>query len=286
MTSMDGDGTKMEEEPLDEMVRQTLASSSTPPAPPLDAMWDVIESRSFEHAAPRVIPIRTHAAWARWITPAIAAAAALLIGVGLGWSIAPRGSVVTRVVTLPASSAAIAAATPAAGDAATTPASHNDVSAAANHVRTASVHEPSSSAGNNENAAVGITSASGTAGSVATLASSVRDIGGSDMSRYLVHTAALLASLPADPAAATTDTALASRAGDLLIQTHLLLDSRAGNDPTLHKLLEDLELVLAQVARLNVQRSKTDLQLIHQAITVRDVLPRVHDAAVEASITE
>ncbi|HEY8309083.1 MAG TPA: hypothetical protein VIG47_00940, partial [Gemmatimonadaceae bacterium] len=120
----------------------------------------------------------------------------------------------------------------------------------------------------------------------ARFASRLDDVGGSDMSRYLVRTAALLASLPPDRTTAASDTIIADRASELLTQTHLLLDSRVGSDPTLHRLLEDLELVLAQVARLRVQRSGSDLQLIHQALTVRDVLPRVHDATVEASITD
>jgi hypothetical protein len=123
--------------------------------------------------------------------------------------------------------------------------------------------------------------------STASAASELDDIGnGAGMGRYLVQTAALLASLPSDRAATESDTTIARRAGDLLIQTHLLLDSQAGSDPTLHRLLEDLELVLAQVARLRGPQSRSDLQLIHQAITAHDVLPRVHDATVEVSTTD
>jgi hypothetical protein len=106
------------------------------------------------------------------------------------------------------------------------------------------------------------------------------------MSRYLAQTAVLLASLPSDRATRTSDSVVANRAAELLTQTHLLLDSKAGSDPTLHRLLEDLELVLAQVSRLRGQRNATDLQLIHQALTSHDVLPRVHDATIEASITD
>ena len=279
MTSMDGDGTEMEEERLNEMIRQTLASSRITPAPPLDAMWDAIERRAFGETARRVLPVRTPARWSRWTAPALAAAA-MLIGVGLGWSIAPRGSVATRVVTLPAS----VTASVATGDEAITPPAKNDAPVTGNPIRTASVATKSSTPDvKRVNALADLPAKSSAASPTARLASNVDDIGGSDMSRYLFHTAALLASLPSDRTVATTDTSIASRAGNLLTQTHLLLDSRAGSDPTLHKLLEDLELVLAQVA---LQRSNADLQLIHQAITVRDVLPRVHDAAVEASITD
>jgi hypothetical protein len=39
-------------------------------------------------------------------------------------------------------------------------------------------------------------------------------------------------------------------AGQLLLETRLLLDSPAGDDPDTHRLLEDLELVLARMTRL------------------------------------
>ena len=47
-----------------------------------------------------------------------------------------------------------------------------------------------------------------------------------------------------------TDQQFASRAGDLLTRTRLLMDSPAANDPAMRDLLEDLELVLMQVVRL------------------------------------
>ncbi len=47
-----------------------------------------------------------------------------------------------------------------------------------------------------------------------------------------------------------TDQQFAARAADLLTRTRLLIDSPAANDPAMRNLLEDLELVLAQVVRL------------------------------------
>jgi len=267
----------MKEEQLNEMIRRRLAASRKPPEPPLDEMWANIERRAFGSAPRRVMP----AQWSRIATPALAAAAAMLIGVGFGWYIAPRGSVVTRFVTTPAAQS-VATNQPAA----TTPA--NDSLKAQDQARTTSVAgSQSPRSQSHSQTALAPREQSGPDMTTARLASRFDDAGGSDMSRYLVRTAALLASLPSDrTTTAASDSTIATRAGELLTQTHLLLDSKAGSDPTLHKLLEDLELVLAQVARLRVQRSGSDLQLIHQALTVRDVLPRVHDAAVEASITD
>ena len=61
---------------------------------------------------------------------------------------------------------------------------------------------------------------------------------------------------------------------ELLSTTRLLLD--AGVDqPALHDLLEDLELVLAQVARMPRTRPAADSRFVTEALDQRDVLPRL-----------
>jgi hypothetical protein len=101
--------------------------------------------------------------------------------------------------------------------------------------------------------------------------------------RYLEQAASLLISLP-NPArsdrlaSSSRNSDLADRASDLLVTTRLLLDSPASQDPKLHGLLEDLELVFAQIARLRVDRSKSDLDLIHQAVEQGNVLSRLNSA--------
>jgi uncharacterized membrane-anchored protein YhcB (DUF1043 family) len=101
--------------------------------------------------------------------------------------------------------------------------------------------------------------------------------------RYLEQAASLLISLPnpARPdrlASSSRNSDLADRASDLLVTTRLLLDSPASQDPKLHGLLEDLELVFAQIARLRVDRSRSDLDLIHQAVEQGNVLSRLNSA--------
>jgi len=279
MKFSDKDGASMEEEHLDEMIRHALAESRHPPEPPLDEMWAHIERKAFDDAPSRRTVVGMPARWSRLAVPAIAAAAALLIGVGLGWSVAPRGSVVTRIVTVPAQSVATT-------QQAEPPHTDNAVGSV---VTGHAVHIPSRTPRGvpaNASHSSGFPDRTTQQSVGALLATRFDDADGNDVSRYLVRTAALLQALPADRTTAKSDTAIANRAAELLTQTHLLLDSKSGSDPTLHRLLEDLELVLAQVARLRVQQSGSDLQLIHQALTVRDVLPRVHDATVEASISE
>src|SRR4030095_11354752 len=74
------------------------------------------------------------------------------------------------------------------------------------------------------------------------------------------------------------------RAGELLSTTRLLLDSpAAASDPRLKNLLEDLELVLAQLARLPAEHGKTELNLIREALVQRDVVPRLRSAVVSIS---
>lgn len=63
-------------------------------------------------------------------------------------------------------------------------------------------------------------------------------------------------------------------ARDVLTGTRLLLDSPAAEDPQLAALLQDLELVLAQITALGNGESG-DRELIDDAIRQRDVMPRL-----------
>ena len=105
----------------------------------------------------------------------------------------------------------------------------------------------------------------------------------STTSQYLGQTAALLAALPAEVKAGRADQQFLGRAHDLLLTTRLLLDSPAAQDPRLRVLLEDLELVLAQVVRLQSDQRPAELDLIRQALEQRDVLPRLRTAAADIS---
>ena len=102
-------------------------------------------------------------------------------------------------------------------------------------------------------------------------------------SKYLGQTAALLVSLPADARSDRADAPYVNRAHDLLLTTRLLLDSPAAADPRFRTLLEDLELVLAQVVRLQSEQSSSEMDLIRQALEQRDVLPRLRTAVAEIS---
>ncbi len=105
--------------------------------------------------------------------------------------------------------------------------------------------------------------------------------------QYLGQAAALLISLPTRDASKTADSAFANKAADLLVTTRLLIDSPAASrDVKLRSLLEDLELVLVQIARLHGERTRSDLDLIHQAVEQGDVLSRLNSAVATTQSSE
>ena len=98
--------------------------------------------------------------------------------------------------------------------------------------------------------------------------------------RYLGQATALFVALPSESGGVAP---YRGRAHDLLLTTRLLLDSPAAADPRFRSLLEDLELVLAQVVRLQSDQSGAELELIRQALEQRDVLPRLRTAVADFS---
>ncbi len=98
---------------------------------------------------------------------------------------------------------------------------------------------------------------------------------------YLGQAAALLLALPGELSGKPVDATFVGRADDLLLQTRLLLDSPATSDPALRMLFEDLEVVLAQVVRLQADRDPTRIDMLNQALEQRDVIPRLRSAVVD-----
>jgi len=67
-------------------------------------------------------------------------------------------------------------------------------------------------------------------------------------------------------------------ASDLLSMTRLFMDSPSTNDAELRTLLEDIELVLVQIARYSDQAPSVELELIDESIEQRSVLFRLRSA--------
>jgi len=106
------------------------------------------------------------------------------------------------------------------------------------------------------------------------------------MGELLGQTAVLLAALPGDSAGAKLDPQINSEGARLLTTTRLLLDSPVASDARLRNLLQDLELVLAQVARLEPRHRKNEMQFIQTALDQHDIVPRLRSAAADLSLNE
>ena len=216
----------MDDNRFDDVLRDLPRSFNTPPEPPLDEMWTVIEDSHFNAPVP-ISGTRAMTSRAPWL----AAAAALFIGISVGRYLPRSGNSPSSAAS--PSAIAVNPASPA-----------SDTSAVANAYR-------------------------------------------DQTTRYLGQAAALLVSLPAKDANGRTDAAFASKATDLLVTTRLLIDSPAAvQDPKLHSLLEDLELVLVQIARLRTEKNKGELDLIHQAVEQGDVLSRLNSAVATNQSSE
>ena len=101
--------------------------------------------------------------------------------------------------------------------------------------------------------------------------------------QYLSRTEVLLTDFRAESRKGRLDPQFVASARDLLTTTRLMLDSPAGDDPHLQILLQDLELVLAQISQLPAEAgAKTELDLINQGLTQRSVLSRIRAATPAA----
>ena len=97
--------------------------------------------------------------------------------------------------------------------------------------------------------------------------------------QHLTRTEALLTGFRAESRSPSGPTAqFSTQARDLLATTRLMLDSPAAKDARLKGLLEDLELVLAQIAQLPSSGDREDVQSINQGLDQRSVLLRLRTA--------
>jgi len=101
--------------------------------------------------------------------------------------------------------------------------------------------------------------------------------------QYLARTEALLTDFRAESGRGHLDPQFLAAAQDLLTTTRLMLDSPAGDDPHLNALLQDLELVLAQIAQLPAEPGRrAEMELITQGLNQHSVLSRLRAATPAA----
>lgn len=98
-------------------------------------------------------------------------------------------------------------------------------------------------------------------------------------SQHLQRTEALFASLSIDARTGGADDVM-SWARELLTDTRLLRASPAAADPAMSRLLDDLELVLSQIASIPTTRAQEEVELIQDGINQSDVLMRMRAATM------
>jgi len=91
----------------------------------------------------------------------------------------------------------------------------------------------------------------------------------------LARSEALLTQFRSASSAPGADAEQAGWAGELLLETRLLLDSPAAADPQLKHLLEDLELMLIQIARAAASGDPAERRLITESLAQRGLLTRL-----------
>lgn len=236
----------MKDETLDDLLREARQNYRVPPAAPFDALWERIERESFD--GPRaLVPLHGDALvldGVRRVAPRRRGWLAPLAGIAATLLVGfGLGRVTARTEGIPAATDAVRTVVGARGIL--------TVDRIGRGASAKEVAEPLQRA----------------------------------TYEYLARAVALLDSLPRSAQANSlgNDTRFVADASQLLGTTRLLLDSPAASDPRMRALLEDLELVLAQVSRLRTAPRADELTFIAEAMDERAVVPRLR--TVTASYT-
>jgi hypothetical protein len=280
-----------EEDRIDEIIRSAASDYNRPPVTPRDEMWSaILAARSAPgprlHVAAGGAPSgysapRRFGAKYAWI--GVAAAAVLLIATGIGigrysnrsTASTVRGKPVPVVANNPAPvstpESEIGGPAPSTAEPAPAP-SASQSQPPAQRTREQIRHDPrlrvirpvtpnryASAQGNQS----------------APLNSSIYQVA---TVRHLADAEALLTSFSLGSRDAAMNAQFAGWAKGLLSNTRLLLDSPAGDDPRRAKLLQDLELVLAQIVQLAPDAPAEDRQLIEGSIQQGHVMTRLRTA--------
>lgn len=290
---MTRDDQAMDDEQFDRVLREAARAYNAPPPAPVEAMWAAIEAKRTGRAAPAapVAPPLEAAtvrgshprAWRlrAWRAGALVAAALLLLSVGIaigrrwgaGGADVPRQ--VANDVRAPRAASpdtrvgeVLTPGGPSAGAGAVAPAPARDESAPGARQPPHQRMVARSGAGDHAPATAN-----------ATPGPSYDAVPyGAATAQHLAQAEVLLTTFRAATPGEGDAVAEAAWARDLLSTTRLLLDSPAARDPERRRLLEDLELVLVQLARLDGGNSAEERALIDRTMRRADMLTKLRAA--------
>lgn len=235
----------MSEEKFQEFLQRELRDYNAPPAStPRDEMWSVIaEARAKRRPAGGVAPLAPRRPILRY-APWVGMAATLLIGIGIG-----RYVIATQSPTALAQADSLPATTPT-----TLVSSETDTA----NDSSRSLDAPQAQRQTTPRDATPVTryvAAQPDSRLPAATPAEANTTAFTLASReHLSRAEALVSVVAATPVDATMDSLTGRWAREMLVNTRLLLDSPAGDDPLRRRLLEDLETVLVQL----IQRSGAD----------------------------
>jgi hypothetical protein len=276
-----------EERRIGELVRRHAGHYHDPPATPREAIWARIEAERGK--AGGVVPLASRTQ-RRWWLGALAMAAVLALGIALGRvsmreaserqvpagaPVATRGTLVPREPETGARRDL--GAEPGAESAAAEQLAAADPApvAAPGETRGEDAAPPAAPRVAAQRPGPGLPAADRAA---PTSAAAPRDLYRLASQQMLGQAEALLAQYRADRAAERIDPAVGRWARDVLTSTRLLLDSPASDDPEMRSLLQDLELVLAQIVQRTGQADPLEDEMIERTIEDRDLMPRLRGA--------
>lgn len=277
-----------EEDRIDEIIRSAASDYNRPPETPRDEMWAAIQAAR-SAPGPRLhvtsggspsgyTAKRNFGAKYAWIGMAAAAVLLIATGIGIGrWTSRPvttatvrdKGAVVIAngPAPLPTPTDEIGSRQPVAPEApATTPSTQpQPTQRTREQIRRDPRLQVIRPVNPNRYASTSGTPADPKIYQVA-------------MVRHLADAEVLLTSFSVGSRDAAMNAQFAGWAKGLLSNTRLLLDSPAGDDPRRAKLLQDLELVLAQIVQLAPDAKAEDRQLIEGSIQQGHVMTRLRSA--------
>ena len=234
----------MNDDQLDEILAEAARDYNAPSDVPRDAMW----ARITEARKQRTVAAPKRAARI-WLWTSAGIAAALLIGTGIG-----IGRRMER--TSPVGSSVVASRDANGRRDTTAPAAaRRDVAVAPRESSVSAVREATREA----------------AGPDRTLAYQLVVL------QHLAGTEAMITSFRASARNGETDAHVSKWARELLGMTRLLEASSAADDPVMKRLLEDMELVIAQIVQYTNRGTNDpeELDLIEQSIKKRGVITKL-----------